>query len=188
MIRLLAFLLTLAGCPAPDPNGGLPPTTSAQSLDWAGFVCNAQPVLLRHCAFSACHGNADHALRLYSPGKLRRAAIVTRQDRDTTLSATEVADNYLSTGGLVWPTTGVGPITDPAQIQLLGKPLATSFGGSQHQGIAVFPVYPADIPGNDPEWKALRDWAEGTKAARPFNADCQALFDALQLDPNGPKT
>lgn len=183
----LVAALTLAACPAPNEADGLPASPPTAALDWAQFVCGAQPILVKRCSYLGCHGDANHALRIYSPGKLRLSA-TTRSQRDEPLSPAEVNANYHSAAGQVWPVTGHGGAVEPTDIPLLRKPLDAAFGGSEHHGVVVFPVPPHATLGDDPEWRALSDWALGKKAARPLTTDCAALFDALMLDPNGGPT
>lgn len=185
--RLLALALAafaLGACPALDPADGLPATSPTQALDWAQFVCGAQPILVKRCSYLACHGDANHALRIYSPGKLRMAA-TDRGARDEPLTLAEVSANYRSAAGMVWPATGSGRPVEATDIPLLRKPLDAAFGGGEHHGITVFPVPPRETTADDPEWRALSDWALGGKAPRPLPTACAEHFDALMLDPNG---
>src|SRR5690349_3345197 len=63
-----ALLVGIAACsvvqnePASDP---------ASELSEPVFRCNVEPILVRRCSYTACHGVAGAALRVYSPGKLR---------------------------------------------------------------------------------------------------------------------
>jgi hypothetical protein len=181
---LLAALVVTTGCPAFDPNGGL--TTSAhpdQFLDYNDFVCNVQPVLIRRCSYLGCHGNPDHALRVYSPGKLRLGDTSTRAARDATLSGDEVERNFESASGLVYASSMVArtsPIIN--QVPLLWKPLASRAGGGEHHGIGVFPVFPNTTLDQDAEWQALLQWVGGVKQ-QPPDANCQMMFTNLGLTP-----
>jgi hypothetical protein len=163
---LVLTVALVAGCPAPS-------TVATGPLDYNQFVCAAQPVLIRRCSYLGCHGNANHALRLYSLGKLRIGDPTTRDARSNTLlSADEVRLNFQSAVGL--------------QSLLLSKPLAARFGGAEHHGVAVFPVYPAAAPENDPEWNALSDWVAGKKQPSPVDSACADLFTAMNLPPEAP--
>jgi hypothetical protein len=181
---LLAALVSTAGCPAFDPNGGL--TTSShpdQFLDYNDFVCNVQPVLIRRCSYLGCHGNPDHALRVYSPGKLRLGDTSTRAARDATLSGDEVERNFESASGLVYAssmTARQSPIIN--QVPLLWKPLSARAGGGEHHGIGVFPVFPNTTLDQDAEWQALLQWVGGAKQ-QPPDANCQMMFTNLGLTP-----
>ena len=94
---VLAILgIGVAGCPAPDPQGGLPQVPLQQALDYNEFVCGVQPVLVKRCSYLACHGNPDHAFRVYSPGKLRLLGAETRAKRSAPLSTDEVSRNFES--------------------------------------------------------------------------------------------
>jgi hypothetical protein len=181
--------LFVAGCPTPDPNAGLTPATTnqvEQTLDYNDFVCDAEPVLIKRCSMLACHGQATHALRLYSPGKLRQGDPTTRMARDTQLTANEVDLNFQSAIGLTLGATQVQRnALDVSSILLLQKPLAARFGGSEHHGVAIFPTYGSnDDLTKDPEWNALANWVAGKKqSAANLGTDCTNLFMAMGLTP-----
>jgi len=179
----LAFLLLLAGCPALDPAQGIN-TQSDPILDYNFFVCSAQPVLIRRCSYLACHGNPQHAFRLYSAGKLRLTDDGTRNGRDSVLSAAEVDLNFQSATGLVATATPQErALPDVQKVLLLGKPLARRAGGAEHHGVGIFPVFPAATPADDPEWNALVQWVQGAAQAKPLDQACQQIFDTMGLQP-----
>jgi hypothetical protein len=183
---ILAFaVVALAGCPAPDPSTGLATTAPpAQVLDYNDFVCKVQPVLVRHCSFIGCHGNPDHALRIYSPGKLRLVDTGKRADRDAKLTADEVMRNFESATGTVYAASPADRQAPNDHVPLLAKPARASVGGSEHHGVGIFPVFPATTLDQDPEWGALADWVAGKKvAANALDADCTAMFMKLGLQP-----
>lgn len=157
-LRLAAVALAvgLAGCPANDPSKGLTPASPDTTLDFDDFVCKAQPVLIKRCSYLACHGNAQHALRIFSVGKLRKGETSTRMQRDSPLTAEEVQLNFESAIGL---TLSANPVQraqlDVQSIPLLLKPLAARFGGSEHHGVAVFPTWPNQDLASDSEWQDL---------------------------------
>ncbi|HZS40550.1 MAG TPA: hypothetical protein VFF06_27145 [Polyangia bacterium] len=177
--------LTLAGCPTPDPNGGLTTTQQPdQFLDYNQFVCTVEPVLIRRCSYLACHGNPDHALRVYSAGKLRLGDISTRAARDAALTADEVERNFQSASGVIYASSAQARQTPiPTQVPLLAKPLAARAGGSEHHGIGVFPVFPATSLDQDAEWQALVNWVGGAKQPTPVDADCMTVFTTMGLTP-----
>ena len=182
MARALLFLTLLCGCPTPDPAKGIQST--ADSLDYNYFVCNVQPVLARRCSYLACHGNPQHALRVYSPGKLRLTDDGTRNGRDGLLTADEVNLNFQSAAGLVItasPQDRAAP--DVQRVLLLGKPLARREGGAEHHGVAIFPVFPAQHIADDPEFIALVQWVQGVQQPKPLDSDCQTIFDNLGIQP-----
>lgn len=185
---LTLLLILVAGCPANDPAHGVqtlvPPD---QFLDYNEFVCSVQPVLIRRCSYLACHGNPDHALRIYSVGKLRLGDTSTRNLRDSPLTADEVELNFQSASGTVYAATaadcqGTG---DPTAVPLLQKPLAARFGGSEHHGIAIFPQFPATTLAADPDWSLLTGWVGGAKQPMPPVQSCQDFFTSLGLPPRG---
>jgi hypothetical protein len=191
---LLAALL-LGACPAPDPNKGLGTTPPPdQLLDYNQFVCAVQPVLIRRCSFLACHGNPDHALRIYSPGKLRIDDSGKRNDRDAVLNKDEVELNFQSASGLVLSASAdARAAPDLQQVLLLGKPVARRAGGAEHHGVGVFPVYPAHDLSDDPEFLALANWVGGakqptavdpaTQQVKVTDPACAQMFMILGLSP-----
>ena len=185
-MRALIVVLAagLAGCPSTNPSEGLATTAPPdQVLDYNQFVCTVEPVLIRHCSYLACHGNADHALRIYSPGKLRLGNPTTRDARDAMLTAQEVERNFESASGIVY-TNSVAERQAPSdRVLLLEKPLSARAGGAEHHGVGIFPVYPAPDVDHDPEWKALVAWVGGAKQPSPVDADCAQTFMIMGLQP-----
>ncbi len=187
MNRLFAVIVvaTVAGCPGLDHTQGLQTTGSPDAfLDYNQFVCTVEPVLIRRCSYLACHGNADHALRLYSPGKLRQTDDGTRDGRDARLTDSEVELNFESVSGLLYAATAAERMQPDLQhIPLLGKPLKASFGGAEHHGVGIFPVYPATTLTDDADWQALVAWIGGAKQSSPVDASCQTVFTMMGLTP-----
>jgi hypothetical protein len=175
------LLLLLSGCPAPDPNKGIDPNAQ---LDYNYFVCNAQPVLIRRCSYLACHGNPQHALRVYSPGKLRLTDDGTRNGRDSGLTANEVDLNFQSASGLALTATAEERAAPNLQkVLLLGKPVARRAGGAEHHGVGIFPVFPARSLSDDVEFAALVQWVQGAVQPKPLEKACQDIFDTMGLQP-----
>ncbi len=171
------------GCTSSVPNGLSESAGPDQFLDYNQFVCAAQPVLIRNCSFLACHGDAHHAFRLYSLGKLRLGDAATRVERSTELlSVDEVEANFASTSGLLYATTASDRQTgDLDRVLLLGQAMAARFGGSEHKGVAMFPEWPAATPAEDAGWLALKAWVAGARQPSPPEPGCAALFQQMQL-------
>ena len=181
----IVFTIAISGCPAPDNSHGLVTTAPpAQLLDYNEFVCEAQPVLVRRCSFLGCHGNADHGLRVYSPGKLRLVddATTTRAARDAQLSATEVMRNFESATGTVYAAQPTDRQFPDDRVPILVKPTRAVFGGAEHHGVGIFPVYPAQDLSHDAEYAALAAWVGGKKATGKEQA-CADMFMKLGLTP-----
>lgn len=179
----ILLALALTGCPAPDNAHGLVTTAPPSSLlDYNEFVCEVQPVLVRHCSFLACHGNADHGLRVYSPGKLRLVTTTDRASRDDKLSATEIMRNFESATGTVYTAQPADRQNPDDHVPLLLKPTRASFGGSEHHGVGIFPVYPATDLTKDAEYNMLAAWVAGKKATGAEPA-CAAMFMQLGVSP-----
>ncbi len=190
LLCTLGLLGLVAGCPSLNSSSGLQVHTNPDDfLDYNQFACVVQPTLIRHCSYLACHGNANHALRIYSSGKLRLGEFDTTDTRDAPLTAAEVEGNFASASGLLYAATAEQRSAgDLSAIPLLGKPLAARFGGAEHHGVAVFPFAPAATPEQDPEWKSLVAWVAGAKQPNPVDADCAQLFSSLNLTPRAPVT
>jgi hypothetical protein len=186
---LLPAAVLVGGCPAPDPAGGLTTTSPpAQFLDYNQFVCTVQPVLVKRCSYLACHGNANHALRIYSPGKLRFGDSSTRIQRDAQLTQQEVDLNFQSAAGVVYNTSSSDRTTPTQRVLLLEKPVKAIAGGSEHHGVGIFPTpdpktgQPRTLAQDD-EWQPLSAWVAGAKQPSPVSADCAMTFSNLGLNP-----
>src|ERR1035438_4854823 len=112
--------------PATD---GFDPNTDPSAADFADFKRVANPVLSNSCASGNCHGTSVNALYL-TCGQ-------TPQEVRWNYAA---AVNYLA--------------ATPEQSEMLRRPLATSQGGSYHEGGPLF----ASV--NDPSYAALAEWAK----------------------------
>jgi len=140
---LLACLSACAGvenASAPDP---------ATTLSEPVFRCKVEPILVRQCSYNACHGIAGTALRVYSPGKLRALPASDIDALIAPLTDDEHHANFTSAAGFAYGTTTV---TDNF---LLRKPLASSDGGYEHAGGAIF------TSGSDPQLVAILTWLSG---------------------------
>ncbi len=181
---LAVVAAALSACGAHDPASGLATGTSDALLDYDAFVCDVMPTLVRRCSFPACHGSAEHALRVYSPGKLRLGDPTSRDARDAPLTAEELARNFDSAVGVTRGASAVQRAAlDRQAIPLLQKPLAARFGGDEHQGTGIFPTPPHATPEDDPEWLLLENWVAGAAQPRPVRPDCAAFFAALGVAP-----
>ena len=115
----------------------------AQSLDYATFVAKVQPVFLKkregHARCVVCHSSGGNAfLQPLSPGA-------------TTWTEEQSRRNFETVSKLVIPAN---LLSSP----ILKHPLAGSAGGDDfHSGGRQFQSQ------NDPDWKAIADWARGAK-------------------------
>lgn len=139
--------VAIPSCAAVD-NPDVPSPDKA--FNEAVFRCSVEPVLVRQCSFTACHGLAGSALRIYSPGKLRAAKPADIDTAIAPLTDAEHHANFLSASGFAFATS------DVLDNLLLRKPLAQSAGGYAHEGGAIFPSTA------DTEWIAVRNWLAGT--------------------------
>jgi hypothetical protein len=144
---LCAVLLApVTGCtdvtnmPEPAPSTG---------LDEAVFKCSVEPILARQCSYTACHGVAGAALRVYTPGKLRATEPQDLDHATAELTAAERHANYLSATGFHFAAA------DPLDNLLVRKTIPSSEGGYAHEGGAIFSST------NDPQWLAIYAWLAG---------------------------
>ena len=115
------------------------PTTIRSTPDFTIFSQVASPVLAKTCAAGNCHGTMTNALYL------------TRG-----LTPQEIRWNYFAAVDYLAAT--------PPESEILRRPLATSQGGSYHEGGALF----ASV--NDPSYQALVQWATKHGPLKPGGA------------------
>jgi hypothetical protein len=128
-----------------------PPTAEPSAgLDEAVFRCRVEPVLARQCSYSACHGLAGTALRIYTPGKLRAAPAKDLDAAIAPLTDAEHHANYLSAAGFHYDAA------DPLENLLLRKTIPSNEGGYAHEGGVIFESTA------DAQWIVIHDWLTGT--------------------------
>ncbi|MBZ5677424.1 MAG: hypothetical protein LAP61_24540 [Acidobacteriia bacterium] len=117
---------------------------AAQSLDYATYKAKVEPIFLKkregHARCVVCHANAGNAFRLQplAPGA-------------TNWTEEESRKNFEAVSKLVFSTN---LMSSP----LLKHPLAGTAGGDDfHSGGRQFQSQ------SDPDWKAIADWARGSK-------------------------
>jgi hypothetical protein len=128
-------------------NANVDPATS----DFAKFKAEANPVLSQTCGAGNCHGTLANALYLTCGAQPE-----------------EVRWNYFAATAYLAPTA--------EQSELLRRPLATSQGGSYHEG---GPIY-ASV--NDSNYTAIKDWetAHGPPAAQKLDPAFQFFAEMVQ--------
>jgi hypothetical protein len=128
------------------------PTTDPTASDYGPFKQVANPVLSQQCAAGNCHGSATNALYL-------------------TCGATdaEIRWNYAAAVDYLAAT--------PEQSEILRRPLATSQGGSYHEGGPLFTSV------NDPNYMALGQWATVHGPLMPGALDPAFTFFAQKVQP-----
>jgi hypothetical protein len=129
---------------------------SLSTPDRAEFASAVYPVLLRDCAFHACHGSTERYLQVFGPGRGRM--LPTTRPLDP-VSDAEIAHAYDRARSMI-------DAYAPAQSWLLLKPLEVGAGGSGHEG--------ADDLGrnvyqtvSDPNYLVLSHWVLGRGASHP---------------------
>ena len=133
-------LLTLAAIVASFAAAHL----AAQSLDYATYKAKVEPIFLKkregHARCVVCHANAGNAFHLQAldPG-------ATNWTEEQSRKNFEVVSRLVNSANL---------LSSP----LLKHPLAGTAGGDDfHSGGRQFQSQ------NDPDWKAIADWARGSK-------------------------
>lgn len=137
----------VAACALPNPEVGEP------DLDLAMFRCKVEPVLVERCAFPACHGSPDRALRLYAPNRSRYG--LPGDSLGDPLTEQESELNFQATLGLAVHGPGY------AEPLLVAKPLAQSLGGAWHGGAEQYGGQDVFGDVRDPDLATLRVWLEG---------------------------
>jgi hypothetical protein len=117
---------------------------AAQSLDYATFRAKVEPIFLKkregHARCVVCHAGAGNAFRLQplTPGATTWTEEQSRQNFEAVSKLVKSADLLSS--------------------PILKHPLAEDAGGDIfHSGGRQF------LSQNDPDWKAIADWARGGK-------------------------
>lgn len=120
---------------------------SVGTPDRAEFTMTVYPILLRDCAFYACHGSSERFLQVFGPGRARLSLATRPLDPELD---TEIIHSYDRARSLI-------DMQAPEDSLLLRKPLEVGAGGEGHQG--------ADDLGRnvyqdktDPSFIALRHW------------------------------
>lgn len=121
--------------------------------DAAVFKTQVYPILLRDCAFSTCHGNADRFFAVFGPGRARLDPKTGIYDPAT---PTEMALAYTRARSML-----LGP-DGPESSLFLRKPIPTDEGGAGHKGDDAWgrSVY-ASV--QDARYTTLFRWATGTR-------------------------
>jgi hypothetical protein len=145
---LLLGLACAIGC------GGATKSTPA-TPDLARFEAEAYPVLLRDCAFPACHASRERFFQVFGPGHVRldeKTDVLTDP-----ATAEEISYSYDRARSMQF---GLAHATDSL---LLRKPLEPAAGGSGHQGKDNLGrnVY---LSTSDPGYQTLLRWVTGAPA------------------------
>jgi hypothetical protein len=142
-IWVVWWLAALAAC-------GDAAELSISNPERAEFLSSVYPVMLRDCAFHACHGSTERFLQVFGPGRGRMSATIRPLDPPTDA---EIAHSYDRARSLI-------NSSDPANSLLLRKPLEVGAGGTGHEGADDLGrnVYQTTV---DPNYAALSHWVLG---------------------------
>jgi hypothetical protein len=130
------------GCVQPDLEAG----SSLAALDSDYFRCEVEPVLVKRCAFGACHGSERRPFRIYAPSRLRVGAANT-----ASLTEDEHQANFDMARGFASDVDG-----EPL-LEL--KPLSTEAGGYFHRGAEIFAGGDSFASTEDHGYQVIVDWA-----------------------------
>ncbi|HEX3771754.1 MAG TPA: hypothetical protein VHV30_12840 [Polyangiaceae bacterium] len=131
---------------------GFDPNTDPPGADFAQFKTSVNGVLANNCAAGNCHGTSVNALYLTcgaTPQQIRWNY--------------QAAVNYLA--------------ATPEQSEMLRRPLATSQGGSYHEGGPLFTSV------NDLNYQAIEKWAEAHGPLAATGLDPAFTFFAQKVQP-----
>lgn len=146
-VRYALLAMTLIGCTDPQTDLEVP------NADANVFKTQVYPILLRDCAFSTCHGNADRFFAVFGPGRARLDPNTGIYDPAT---PTEMALSYTRARSML-----LGP-DGPESSLLLRKPIPTGEGGAGHKGDDVWgrSVY-ASV--NDARYVTIYRWGTASR-------------------------
>ena len=132
---------------------GFDPTMAPAAMDFQTFQGTVEPLIESSCNAGNCHGTQVNALYFACGGDNQQ----------------EVWWNYYAASQYVSAT--------PQQSEIVRRPLATSQGGSYHEG---GPIY-ASV--QDPNYQAMLQWATARGAPSSTNLDPAFLFFAERVQP-----
>lgn len=113
------------GCEGPSG------TIEVERHNRALFNDEVYPVLLRDCAFPACHGSEERIFRVYGPGRVRLSTTEQQASPFDRATTTEIGRTF----ELAMAHRNAD---DPEQSLILRKPLAVEAGGTGHYGVDRF--------------------------------------------------
>lgn len=133
----------LVGCTSGLPLAEPPP------VDRTSFETDVYPILLRDCAFPACHGNRSRFFRVFGPGRTRL---------DPTMGPYEPASTAEIDASFDRARSMLAGVPELSSALLVRKPLEPAAGGSAHMGLDALGrnVY---VDRDDPSWQAIARWA-----------------------------
>jgi len=126
--------------------------TDPATADWSVFQQQAEPVLVQSCAAGDCHGTLVNALYLTCGSQPE-----------------EVRWNYFAAKAYLSSTT--------EQSELLRRPLATSQGGSYHEGGPIFSSV------NDSAYQGIAQWEQKYGPDKTPGLDPAFQFFAQMVQP-----
>lgn len=167
---LLCLLAAFSCASGAEYTGPLP------SPDGRMFVEQVYPLLLRDCAFVACHDQKERFLQVYGPGRLRMppasmsAATRVELDYGDPANIDEVLSAYERARSMLVSTQRV------EESLLLQKPLEPEAGGQGHKGVDELGrnLFASQ---RDRRWQLLYSWAT-SEGEPPTAQQVGALNDA----------
>ena len=123
------------------------------------FQDEVYPVLLRDCAFPACHGDSKRFFRIWGPGRVRLPGAMSTPEAFDLPTIAELSATQSFALSMI-------DTRAPASSPLLRKPLAVEAGGAGHFGVDR---YGRDIyrTKQDSGYLVLRSWVLAAQPAAP---------------------
>lgn len=142
---MLVAAVLAAGCTEPAGEIEIP------AADPVAFRDKVYPILLRDCAFPACHGTHERFFAVFGPGRTRLDPMTPIYDPPTSL---ELELSYDRARSML---VGVHGASDSPFVR---KPIPTAQGGAGHRGDDLWgtPVFRTKT---DQRYVVLYTWATG---------------------------
>jgi hypothetical protein len=149
IVTFVMLLPCLVGCQKLDESAAF------GRLDEAYFRCEVQPLITKSCSTFRCHGTADRYYYFFARNRLRLGG--AEDQRGATMRDPERAFNYSASAAQV-------DSDDPAQSQLLLKPLDQAAGGYYHGGAVEYGLGDVYLSRDEDDFKTLQAWVMGASA------------------------
>jgi hypothetical protein len=141
-------------------------TDTVAALDDMAYVRDVHPIIEARCGTLDCHGAANQPLRVFAETGLRSADNL----RNQLITSDELIAN-------VRALAAIDPGADPADNQIVSKPLAQAAGGLFHQGGEIWPDR------QDPQYLCVLGWLAGTSDDAAVAAACVTAAEQVALPP-----
>ncbi len=121
------------------------------------YRCRVEPVLVKRCAFVACHGTDERPLRLYAPHRMRQDG----SRAGSSLTPVETEANYDAARGFAGYEETI--------TLLLTKGLDVANGGAYHEGATLYGGGDVFTQLDEPGYQTIAAWLNDSGQA---SSDC----------------